>query len=165
VGVFAGRKAKEWVAKNLAEVDARLREYYRKQGFDLVLSMFWHAAGFASGIVQAWLFLYFVYQADDWVKASAIWFLGTWFDVIVFVVPSGLGTQELSRALVFKSIDFKWEEGVAFSMVMRVNDIIWAAIGFGTYLIEMHFKKCPERTGDDISSPAPRGSSSDRSMP
>lgn len=140
-GIFAGQRARDWVAKNLAEVDARLHAYYRKQGFDLILSMFWHGAAFAMGIVQAWLFLHFVFEADDWSKACAIWFLGTWFDVIVFMVPSGLGTQELSRALVFKSIEFQWNEGVAFSMIMRFNDIVWATTGFLCYAIELAQKR------------------------
>ena len=138
VGVVAGRQAREWIETNLAELDGRLRSHYEKQGKDLILAMFWHALAFTMGIVQAGLFLWFVFGVNDWAKASAIWFFGSWFDCMIFMVPAGLGTQELTRALIFeRAIGFTFSEGVAFSMILRINQIFWTAIGLGTYALEM----------------------------
>lgn len=138
VGFVAGRQGRAWIETNLAELDGRLRSHYEKQGKDLILSMFWHALAFTMGIVQAGLFLWFVFGVDDWAKASAIWFFGSWFDCIIFMVPAGLGTQELTRALIFeRAIGFTFSEGVAFSMVLRINQIFWTAVGLATYALEM----------------------------
>lgn len=138
VGVVAGRQGRAWIETNLAELDGRLRSHYEKQGKDLILSMFWHALAFTMGIVQAGLFLWFVFGVDDWAKASAIWFFGSWFDCIIFMVPAGLGTQELTRALIFeRAIGFTFSEGVAFSMILRINQIFWTAVGLATYALEM----------------------------
>lgn len=138
VGAVAGRPAREWIETNLAELDGRLRSHYERQGKALILSMFWHALAFTMGIVQAGLFLWFVFGVNDWAKASAIWFFGSWFDCIIFMVPAGLGTQELTRALIFeRAIGFTFSEGVAFSMILRINQIFWTAVGLATYALEM----------------------------
>lgn len=100
--------------------------------------MFWHAMAFTMGIVQAGIFLRFVFGVDDWTKASVIWFFGSWFDCIVFMVPAGLGTQELTRALIFEqAIGFTFAEGIAFSMILRINQLFWTAVGLATYALEM----------------------------
>jgi hypothetical protein len=80
----------------------------------LILSIFWHVLAFTMGIVRAGLFLWFVFGVDDWAKASAMWFFGSRFDCIIFMVPAALGTQEHTRALIFER-----------------------AIGLGTYALEM----------------------------
>jgi uncharacterized protein (TIRG00374 family) len=137
VGGVAGRQAREWIETNLSELDGRLRSHYEKQGKDLILSMFWHALAFTMGIAQAGLFLWVVFGVNDWAKASAIWFFGSWFDCIIFMVPAGLGTQEFTRAMIFeRAIGFTFSEGVAFSMILRINQIFWTAIGLVTYALE-----------------------------
>ncbi len=138
VGGVAGRQAREWIETNLSELDGRLRSHYEKQGKDLILSMFWHAMAFTMGIAQAGLFLWVVFGVDDWGKASAIWFFGSWFDCMIFMVPAGLGTQEFTRAMIFEqAIGFTFSEGVAFSMILRINQIFWTAIGLATYALEI----------------------------
>lgn len=138
VGIVAGRQAREWIETNLSELDGRLRRHYNTQKKELILSMCWHALAFTMGIAQAGLFLWWVLGVNDWAKASMIWFLGSWFDCIIFMVPAGLGTQELTRALIFeRTIGFTFTEGVAFSMVLRINQIFWTAVGLATYALEM----------------------------
>lgn len=155
VGVVAGRKAREWIETNLSELDGRLRSHYEQQGKALILSLFWHALAFTMGIAQAGLFLWYVFGVDDWAKASAIWSLGSWFDCMIFMVPAGLGTQELTRALIFeRAIGFTFSEGVAFSMVLRINQIFWTAVGLGTHALEiaLHRRRlgsAPIRTESD----------------
>ncbi|CBE68668.1 MAG: hypothetical protein F9K13_12345 [Candidatus Methylomirabilis oxygeniifera] len=138
VGGVAGQQAREWVETNLAELDGRLRSHYEKQGKDLILALFWHALAFTMGIAQAGLFLWFVFGVNDWAKASTIWFFGSWFDCMIFMVPAGLGTQEFTRAMIFeRAIGFTFSEGVAFSMILRINQIFWTAIGLATYALEI----------------------------
>ena len=49
-----------------------------------------------------------------------------------------MGTQELSRALIFeRAIGLGWAEGVAFSMVLRINEIVATAVGLVTHALEM----------------------------
>ncbi|MBZ0170059.1 membrane protein [Candidatus Methylomirabilis lanthanidiphila] len=155
VGAVAGRQAREWVETNLSEMDGRLRSHYETQRKELLLAMFWHALGFTTGIAQAGLFLWCVFGVNDWAKASTIWFFGSWFDCVIFMVPAGLGTQELTRALIFeRTIGFTFAEGVAFSMILRLNQIFWTAVGLATYWLEMalsrrRLRSVPVRTESD----------------
>lgn len=138
VGAVAGQPAREWIETNLSELDGRLRSHYATQRKELILSMFWHALAFTMGIVQAGLFLWYVFGVNDWTKASAIWFFGSWFDCIIFMVPAGIGTQELTRALIFeRAIGFTFGEGIAFSMILRINQIFWTAVGLATHALEV----------------------------
>jgi hypothetical protein len=156
VGSVAGQRAREWVETNLAELDGRLRSHYETQGKDLILAMFWHAMGFTMGILQAGLFLWFVFGVNDWTKASAIWFFGSWFDCIAFMIPAGLGTQELTRALIFeRTIGFTFAEGVAFSMVLRINQLFWTGVGLATHALEVTLSRrrlasVPVKTESDV---------------
>jgi len=137
-GVVAGRQAREWIETNLSEMDSRLRSHYEQQRKELLLTMFWHGLAFTMGIAQAGLFLWYVFGVNDWTKASTIWFFGSWFDCVIFMVPAGLGTQELTRALIFeRTIGFTFAEGVAFSMILRLNQIFWTAVGLGTHALEV----------------------------
>ena len=98
--------------------------------------MLWHALGFGTDIVATWLFLHFVLDDNSWMKATGIWALGTWFDAMAFAVPAGIGTQELSRALVFGAIGFSWHDGVAYALVLRIAQIFWSLAGLATHAQE-----------------------------
>ena len=135
--VIGGDRGRAWIAENLAQLDSRLQTYYRRQGIDLLRAIFWQALGSATDIGLAWLFLFFLFGANDWMKAIAIWSLGKWFDMMIFIVPGGLGTQELSRAFVFQAIHYQWSEGVAYAIVLRTNQLFWSMVGLITHAIEL----------------------------
>jgi uncharacterized membrane protein YbhN (UPF0104 family) len=132
-------------------VDTRLQSYHQTQGRDLLVSMFWQAVGSSMDIVLAWAFLHFVFGSGDWMKAIAIWSLGKWLDMMVFVVPAGLGTQELSRALLFKAIGYQWQEGVAFAIVLRIDQVFWSLVGLTVHALVLTGKPFP--LSDERSSP------------
>ncbi|MBI5366175.1 MAG: flippase-like domain-containing protein [Planctomycetes bacterium] len=137
VGRLVGRERfAAWAGEPLAEVDGALAAYHRESGWDLWRSTGAHALGFACGIVQAWLFLWTLYHKNAPLDASAIWILGTWFDLAGFMIPAGLGIQEGSRMLVFHALGLTSPVGFAFSLALRLEQVFWTAAGFVLYALD-----------------------------
>lgn len=134
---IGSERGRAWIAQNLAQLDDRLQTFYRQQRLDLLRAIFWQGLGTAIDIVVAWLFLFLLVGTSDWMKAIAIWSLSNWFDMMIFFVPGGLGTQELSRAFIFQAIHYQWSEGVVYAIVLRTNQLVWSMVGLITHAIEL----------------------------
>jgi len=65
--------------------------------------------------------------------AAGIFFLGTWFDLITFAIPLGIGVQEGGRVLAFKILGFSLAQGLTFGIALRLEQIFWAGVGLFIY--------------------------------
>jgi len=130
-----GRKQLDRFTSVMNEVDDLLREYYRERPFDLPKSMIWHVVGFVCGIVQVWYFLHLVGGEAPFKSIAAIWFLGSWFDLVSFPVPAGIGVQEGSRLLIFDALGLTRLQGLTFGLSLRIEQIFWALAGMVSYSI------------------------------
>jgi hypothetical protein len=119
---------------HLAQLDGALKRFYRQQPWDLPLSMAWHAVGLAFGAVESWYFLYLVTGHSHPLLASGIWFLGSLFDLVAFVIPLDIGVLEATRVMVFRIFGFSSATGLAFGVALRIEQIFWAMMGLGIYL-------------------------------
>lgn len=128
-----GARAHAWVMKHLGDVDSLMMRYYREQPWDLPHSIFWHVLGFACGVAQAWLFLWWMQGHTSLVHASAIWMVATLIDIVAFAVPAGLGTQEGARVLVFVMLGYAKDLGLSFGLALRIEQIFFAILGLGLY--------------------------------
>ncbi len=127
-----GGRTLEKVAHHITEVDDELKLFYAERPMDLPLSMFWHIVGMACGIVQAWYFLFALTDHPSWLLAGAIWFLGSWFDLLNIVFPN-VGFLEATRVLAFKALGFPSALGLTFGIALRLEQIFWAGIGLLIY--------------------------------
>jgi uncharacterized protein (TIRG00374 family) len=150
ITTVAGRTFGEKFSLNILELDERLRHYYRGHTGDLFVSILCHAVGFATDIILVWLFLYLTFEVNSWIKAGAIWALSTWCDVMVFVVRAGLGVQEVSRALIFRSVGLAWPYGVSYSIVLRIAQVFWSLGGLGMHSLELASTPPPRRLLSDV---------------
>jgi hypothetical protein len=116
-------------ARSLTGVDETLTRFYRERPLDLFQAMGWHLIGYSVGIVQTWFFFRLLHADASWVFATAVWFLGMWFDLLTFAVPLNLGTLEGSRALVFKAIGYTSAMGVAYGLAQRLAQMFWSVFG------------------------------------
>ncbi len=130
-----GKKQLDRFTKAMNEVDDLLREYYIKRPFDLPKSMFWHIMGFICGIVQVWYFIYLVGASAPLRSVAAIWFLGSWFDLVSFPVPAGIGVQEGSRLLIFDALGLTKLQGLTFGLSLRIEQVFWALVGMISYSV------------------------------
>ncbi len=119
-GSILGARAQRWIQRNVAALDTQLKGYYRDYRKDFWLATFILWCGFAiGGIVQAWVFEYVVLKETSFFIAFTIWILGSWFDMVMFAVPAGIGTKELGRVLVLQALNFPAASGAAFALILR----------------------------------------------
>ncbi len=120
-------------ALQMTEVDDALRLFYKEEPSRLPLSMFWHIVGMACGIVQAWYFLFLLTDHPSFLMASGIWFLGSWFDLLTFVLPN-VGFLEATRVVAFGALGFHSALGLTYGITLRLEQTFWAAIGLLIYM-------------------------------
>jgi uncharacterized protein (TIRG00374 family) len=131
------------MSQKLESVDSELRSFYRVHPWSLPCSMFWYIIGFACGILQIWVFLVLLGLDVSWNKAAGAWFVGNWFDLLIFMVPLDLGVQEGSRVLALKAVGYTSVLGMAYAMALRLQQIFWAASGLLAYtLLSSGSRKC-----------------------
>jgi hypothetical protein len=128
-----GGQILEKAAHHITEVDEHLRLFYRERPMDLPLSMFWHIVGMACGIVQAWYFLFLLTDHPSLLMAGGIWFLGSWFDLLTFVLPN-IGFLEATRVVAFKALGFQAALGLTYGITLRLEQVFWAGIGLLLYV-------------------------------
>ena len=128
-----GGQILEKAARHITEVDEHLRLFYRERPMDLPLSMFWHIVGMACGIVQAWYFLFLLTDHPSLLMAAAIWFLGSWFDLLTFVLPN-IGFLEATRVVAFRALGFQAALGLTYGITLRLEQVFWAGVGLLIYI-------------------------------
>ena len=119
-------------ANQINQVDEALRLFYMEGPGDLLLSIFWHVVGMVCSIVKTWYFLLLLPEGSFF-AAAGIFFLGTWFDLITFAIPLGIGVQEGGRVLAFKLLGFSLAQGLTFGIALRFEQIFWAGVGLFIY--------------------------------
>lgn len=123
------------LAEDSADVDEVLRGLYRRRRADIAVSTFWHMAGFLAGAGQLWLYLSLAKQPTPFPGVAAAWVLGLWFDLLVFMVPMGLGTLEGSRIAAFAAAGFRGAGGMAYGVALRIAQLSWAILGLCAYAV------------------------------
>jgi hypothetical protein len=125
-------------ARHITEVDDQLKLFYRERPMNLPVSMFWHIVGMSCGIVQAWYFLFLLTDHPSLFMAGAIWFLGSWFDLLSFALPN-IGFLEATRVVAFRALGFQSALGLAYGITLRLEQIFWAGVGlliYATFLVK-----------------------------
>ncbi len=128
-----GGRILEKAALHITEVDDQLKLFYSERPADLPLSMFWHIVGLACGIVQAWYFLFLLTDHPSIILAGAIWFLGSWFDLVTFAIPFNIGVLEATRVLALTALGFHSALGLTYGVALRLEQIFWAGVGLLIY--------------------------------
>ena len=117
----------------ITQVDQALQLFYKEHPRDLPLAVLWHMLGMVFSIMKTWYFLLLVTDGSFF-SAAGIWLLGTWFNLLTFAVPMGLGVQEGSRVLAFKILGFNVALGLTYGIALRLEQIFWAAAGLLIYV-------------------------------
>jgi len=111
------------------QLDAALRDYYRRDWRRLSLSTGFHLAGWLLGAVEAYLILFFLGISADLVTATVIEALGAGVRFATFLVPASLGAFESANAAAFEAMGLGAGAGLAFSFVRRARQIAWIGVG------------------------------------
>jgi len=125
---------------HITQVDSALKLFYKDRPADLLISMFWHTVGMACSIMKTWYFLTLLADGSFF-AAAGIWFIGTWFDLLTFAIPMGIGIQEGTCVIAFKALGFSLTLGLTYGIVLRLERIFWAVIGLLMYAILLAEKR------------------------
>ena len=129
-----GGKLLEQAAQQISRVDQALQVFYRERPWDLLLSMLWHAAGMTCSIGKTWYFLLLLTDGPLF-AAAGIWFLGTWFDLLTFSIPLGIGVQEGTRVIAFNALGYSLALGLTFGIALRLEQLFWGGVGLFFYAV------------------------------
>ncbi len=130
-------------ANQINQVDEALKVFYRERPGDFLISILWHVVGMVCSIVKTWYFL-FVIAEGSFFGAAGVFFLGTWFDLITFAIPLGIGVHEGGRVLAFKMLGYNLAHGLAFGIALRLEQLFWAGVGLLIYPALLVGKKIHE---------------------
>lgn len=139
-----GGKALARAATHLNAVDEGLKDFYKNHPYDLPLAVIWHLFGMGCGILQTWLFLFLLTIHPSFMVAAGIWLLGSWFDLLTFAIPLGIGIQEGTRVLAFKAMGFSMVAGLAYGVTLRLVQLFWAGVGLIIYATLLTEKRRPK---------------------
>jgi uncharacterized protein (TIRG00374 family) len=127
-------------ADQISQVDRALQHFYQEHPRDLPLAMLWHMLGMVCSIMKTWYFLLLVTDGSFF-AAAGVWLLGTWFGLLTFAVPMGLGVQEGSCVLAFKILGLNIALGLTYGVALRLEQIFWAGVGLLIYVVLLAEKR------------------------
>jgi hypothetical protein len=135
--VPALRLARRWRAlrflagleRPLAQIDGEMIRMHAESAERIALSSATFALGFACGIVESYLILWFLGIPVTLELALAVEVLGVAFNTLLFFVPLRAGTQEAGKALVFAILGLDPAQGLAAGLIYRIRELTWALVG------------------------------------
>jgi glycosyltransferase 2 family protein len=145
----------------LEQVDAEMARVHRESTFRIVLSAGIFALGFAYGVIETYLIIWFFDIPLSLELALAIEVLGVVLNNLMFFVPLRAGTQEAGKALAFAMVGLSPAQGLAAGVIYRIRELVWAFIGLAILaryrlsitsapsLVETSAKPASASQGDD----------------
>jgi glycosyltransferase 2 family protein len=113
----------------LEQLDAEMARVHRESAFRIFLSSVIFALGFAYGVLETYLILWFFGIPVSLKLALAIEVLGVVLNNLTFFVPLRAGTQEAGKALAFAMLGLSAAQGLAAGVIYRIRELTWAFIG------------------------------------
>ncbi len=113
----------------MKDLDALMSSYYRDHGDRLGQSVMFALVGWIIGLAELYATLYFlgaeVQFLDLWIMEA----VSQLIRVCSFFIPLGIGAQEGGLVLIFSSIGFTADLGLAVSFVRRIKELLWVGLG------------------------------------
>jgi uncharacterized protein (TIRG00374 family) len=119
----------------LGRIDAGLAAFYRERPGRLMLSIACHFVAWLLGALEAWLILWFLGTPVSLVTATVIEAFGTGIRFATFLVPGSVGVLEGGYAATFAALGLGSTAGVSFSLVRRIREAVWTAIGLLAFVL------------------------------
>ena len=130
---FLGKERAARVAHLSEDIDERIADFHAAGRGDAVVSTLLHLAGKAIGAVQLALFFYWLGVPVGPFSVVSIFLVARAIELAAFFVPASLGTQEGGLMLAMSLVSIPVSLGLTFSLVLRLEQIFWAGIGFVAY--------------------------------
>jgi len=82
------------------------------------------------GILESYLILHALGLSASLGTATVIETFGSGIGFAAFLVPARLGAQEAGDVAIFTALGFAAPTALAYSLVRRLREAVWALIGF-----------------------------------
>jgi hypothetical protein len=130
---LGGARLAERMSRGGSAVDQEIALYHSERTSDLWLSVVLHIVAVSMAALQLAVFLVLIGQPISTGDILCVFVVGAAIDVGSFFVPARLGAQEATRMFALSIVGLGPEIGLLFSLVLRVEQILWAGIGLVVY--------------------------------
>jgi putative membrane protein len=142
------------LTRRLQRLDQEIARFHGDANGALVLSTAGFYAGWALGVLEIYLILWFLGVPVSVHRALTIEVLSVAIDGMLFFVPAKAGTQEGGKVLIFTILGLDPGKGLALGIVRRIRELTWALIGM---LILSRQQLVPQPLAPFFPSPSGRG--------
>jgi hypothetical protein len=120
-------------ARGFCQTDRELSHYFRLGIWRSHAPAIWFLLGWLCEALETYLILRLLGVELDFTTVAACEVALSFVRSVVFVLPSGLGVQDLGYVACLKALGVEdaLTVGAAFVMLKRAKEAFWAAIGFG----------------------------------
>src|SRR5262245_46336657 len=121
--------------ETVGRIDEALATFYRERPLRLALSLACHFLAWLLGAVEAWLILALLGTPVSLVTATVIEAFGMGIRFATFLVPGSVGVLEGGYAATFAALGLGSTAGVSFSLVRRIREAVWIALGLVAFAL------------------------------
>jgi len=115
--------------RRLQRLDEEIARFHGDTSGALLLSSASFGVGWALGVLEIYLILWFLGVPASVHRALTIEVLSVAIDGMLFFVPAKVGTQEGGKVLIFTVLGLDPGKGLALGIVRRIRELTWALIG------------------------------------
>ncbi len=128
----------------LRGLPSQVRGYFRAHPGRWLASIFFFGLGYAWSALEVYWACRFLGMPVDARTALLIEVLSNSADMLFFMVPAKVGTQEAGKTAIFHWLGLGARTGLAFGIVRHLRELLWAALGMALYSLEL--RKNPAAT-------------------
>jgi glycosyltransferase 2 family protein len=113
----------------LVHLDKLFSDYYRSYPKRIFISIFLALLGWVLGLVEVYLIFYFLGFSSSF---TDIWIIEAMAQLVragSFFIPLSIGAQEGGMILIFSALGYPGSLGLAASLIGRVKQLTWVALG------------------------------------
>ena len=110
-------------------LDEKIRYFYKHKKKRFYLSFLYYLIGWFTGVLEVYTILYFMGYKIDFSRALVIESMIQLLKSCSFFIPASLGVVEGGGVLVFSALGLTAHAGLAYGIIRRARELVWAGIG------------------------------------
>jgi uncharacterized protein (TIRG00374 family) len=114
----------------LGSIDREFAQFYRRAPGRLTLSVLWHLAGWTAGLLEGFLDMRALSLPVSLSEAMVVEAVDVGIGFAAFLIPARTGVQEAGHVAAFVALGLGAPLGLAFTVVRRLRQAVWAGIGY-----------------------------------
>jgi len=135
-------KLLNFVCHQLEHLSHNISGYYRRFPKRCMSSIFFAFMGWIIGVIELYVTLYFLGLS---LSISEFWIIESLSQLVrsaSFFIPLSIGAQETGLVLIFGSMGLSADLGLTVSIVRRIKELVWVAVGLylGRHILKTKLK-------------------------